>query len=268
MSTYYQSLVVSDKSSFAFNRSVLSLQLASYRWRICLLIFFLSALQSTATLAQTAPSNSADIAAQEQLRQQERERIQRQQQEIRPDVRLSAPAVLPEGVPSAELDEFLPTDETPCFTIHSLHLVGDESARFQWLLEHADQTQSGQEDKVIGRCLGTHSINIILHRLQAALTQRGWITTRVLVEPQDLASGQLHLNLLPGRVGQIRLSPNAQGELPKHANLGTAFPIRPGDLLNLRDLEQGLENLRRIQQNHKQQLVMSSSTGINDHHFV
>ena len=88
MSTYYQSLVVSDKSSFAFNRSVLSLQLASYRWRICLLIFFLSTLQSTATLAQTTPTNSADIAAQEQLRQQERERIQRQQQETRPDVRL------------------------------------------------------------------------------------------------------------------------------------------------------------------------------------
>lgn len=203
-------------------------------------------MQPALTLAQTSPTNPADIAAQEQLRQLERERVQRQQQETRPDVRLSAPTVLPEGAPYAELDEFFPTDETPCFTIRSLHLIGDESSRFQWLLEHADQTKNGIADKAIGRCLGTRSINIILHRLQAALTQRGWVTTRVLVEPQDLAGGQLHLNLLSGRVGQIRLSPNTQGEIPKRANLHTAFPIRAGDLLNLRDLEQGLENLRRI----------------------
>ena len=39
-------------------------------------------------------TNPADIAAQEQLRQQERERIQRQQQEKQPDVRLpGAPRV-------------------------------------------------------------------------------------------------------------------------------------------------------------------------------
>ena len=204
-------------------------------------------MQPTLTLAQTTPlSNPADIAAQEQLRQQERERILRQQQETRPDVRLPTPITLPGAVTTVEAEEILPAEETPCFTINNLSLIGDESARFQWLLDHADLTLSGNEDKVIGRCLGTRGINTVLHRLQAALTQHGWVTSRVLVEPQDLASGNLQLTFLPGRVGQLRLSPDARGKIPDRANINNAFPVQPGDVLNLRALEQGLENLRRV----------------------
>lgn len=199
------------------------------------------------TLAQSSSlTNPADIAAQEQLRQQERERALRQQQETRPDVRLPSPITVPSGVATVEADEILPTEETPCFTITSVRLVGDQSERFQWLLDHAELSLSGNEDKVIGRCLGTRGINAVLHRLQAALTQQGWVTSRVLVEPQDLASGNLQLTFLPGRVGQLRLSPDAQGKIPDRANITSAFPIQSGDILNLRALEQGLENLRRV----------------------
>ena len=114
------------------------------------------------------------------------------------------------------------------------------------MLDHAELTLSGNEDKVIGRCLGTRSINTVVHRLQAALTQDGWVTSRILVEPQDLTSSHLQLTFLPGRVGQIRLSPDAQGTIPDRANINHTFPIKPGDVLNLRALEQGLENLRRV----------------------
>jgi hemolysin activation/secretion protein len=161
-------------------------------------------------------------------------------------VRLSTPITPITETQEGEDNEILPLDEKPCFNIRSISLIGEASERFQWLLNHVDHTANGTDDIVIGHCLGTHGINVVLHRLQIALTQQGWVTTRVLVQPQELTSGDLQISVLPGRLGEIRLAPNAQGKIPEHVNLSTAFPSQSGDILNLYELEQGLENLRRV----------------------
>jgi hemolysin activation/secretion protein len=66
------------------------------------------------------------------------------------------------------------------------------------------------------------------------------------MQPQELTTGNFQISLLPGRLGKIRLVPNAQGKIPEHVNVSTAFPLQSGDILNLYELEQGLENLRRV----------------------
>ena len=88
-------------------------------------------------------------------------------------------------------------------------------------------------------------------RAQAALLARGYITSRALVEAQNLSSGRLRLRIIPGRIQALRLEspapgprPTAESELPPL--LASASPARPGDVLNLRDLEQTLENLKRV----------------------
>ena len=50
------------------------------------------------------------------------------------------------------------------------------------------------------------------------------------------------LTLIPGRVRAVRISADSDAR----AELSNAIPIRAGDVLNLRDLEQGLENLKRL----------------------
>ncbi|MBS0344237.1 MAG: ShlB/FhaC/HecB family hemolysin secretion/activation protein, partial [Proteobacteria bacterium] len=100
----------------------------------------------------------------------------------------------------------------------------------------------GLSDSPLGRCLGTQGINIVLARLQQALVARGLITTRVLAAPQDLSSGTLALTLVPGRVAAIRFA-DEQGD---KTSLRSAIAIRPGEVLNLRAIEQGLENLKRL----------------------
>jgi hemolysin activation/secretion protein len=68
----------------------------------------------------------------------------------------------------------------------------------------------------------------------------------VLAAPQDLSAGTLTLSLVPGRIAAIRTTPDSSSTLlGNSALLATAIPARPGDLLNLRDIEQGLENLKR-----------------------
>ncbi len=75
---------------------------------------------------------------------------------------------------------------------------------------------------------------MLLDRLNNALIAQGYITSSAQALPQDLSSGELVLTVQPGIVGRIR------ADVP--ANL---MATSPGSPLNLRDIEQTLENLRR-----------------------
>ncbi|VWX62591.1 Outer membrane transporter CdiB [Burkholderiales bacterium 8X] len=175
----------------------------------------------------------------EQQRQQERERALREQNERSVDERLlqTAPAAPTARIPDAE---------AACFAIDRIELVGEHADAFQWAI--ADLSGPDRDDSPIGRCLGTSGVNIVISRAQAALIDRGWSTSRVLTAPQGLSAGTLILTLVPGRIAAIRLRPdsNAAPLLGSAALLGSAIPASPGDLLNLRAVEQGLENLKRV----------------------
>lgn len=173
---------------------------------------------------------SQSFAADELLRQQERERQLRLQQEQTPDVRLQAPVV-----PATNL---LPKNESPCFRIDRIVLVGEAADRFQF----AVQSVMEGEDSPLGRCLGANGINLLLTRAQNAIVARGFVTTRVLASPQDINSGHLTLTVIPGRVRDIRFAPDAD----PRGTQWNSMPIRSGDILNLRDIEQGLENFKRV----------------------
>ncbi|WGG52753.1 ShlB/FhaC/HecB family hemolysin secretion/activation protein [Rugamonas sp. DEMB1] len=190
-------------------------------------VALLSGIASAQALAQVSP----DIAAQQLLRQQQKERAQSEQAaEGRPDVRLPRPA--------ATVAAGYAPDESPCFPIHHIVLRGDEAARFDWALAAAADAN--------GRCLGTAGINTVIGKVQNALVAAGYVTSRVLAAPQDLRAGELALTLVPGRIRAIRFAAPAEGAAPARASYATALPARPGDLLNLRDIEQALENFKRV----------------------
>ncbi len=183
-------------------------------------------------LASMVPAfaQTQDSTAQELLRQQERERVLREQQETTPDVRLR-----PAQAPPPDL---LPPNETPCFPIERIRLDGEDAHRFLWSLKAADP----RNDPATGRCLGTDGINVVMARVQNAIVARGFVTTRILASPQDLKTGTLTLTVVPGRIRHIRFAP---GTSPK-ATAWNAVPAKRGDLLNLRDIEQALENFKRV----------------------
>lgn len=179
----------------------------------------------------TVHAQAVETPQQAQLRQQQRERALREQQETDPDVRLAAPPVTSTNR--------VPQDETPCFSIHHLRLDGEEAAAFGWALRAADTPG----DPVTGRCLGTAGIQVAMTRVQNAVIARGYVTTRVVAKPQDLRAGVLVLTLVPGRIRAIHFAP---GTDRRAVSWRGALPARPGDLLNLRDIEQALENFKRV----------------------
>ncbi|MES2833011.1 MAG: ShlB/FhaC/HecB family hemolysin secretion/activation protein [Pseudomonadota bacterium] len=177
-----------------------------------------------------APEDAAATDIQQQLRQQERDQALRRQQSQTPDVQLQTKR--------QEQNERLPTNEAPCFKIHTIVLQGESAELFQWALAAA----SPPEDPAIGSCLGGQGINLVMKRVQNAIVERGYVTTRVVAGQQNLGSGTFTLTLIPGRVRDIGFAANTSSK----ASYQNALPIAAGDLLNLRDLEQGLENFKRL----------------------
>ena len=208
-------------------------------------LLFLINIYSGPTFAASPvqPLNLPDENAQQYLRQQERLRELEQQQNQGKDARETADNLQKSAMqPSA----VIPIEELPCSVIQSVSLVAANGsmgsmAPFQFALN--ETLKAGEKGKsLLGRCLGVEGINAMVARIQNRVIARGFVTTRVLVGPQDLSGGQLHLTVVPGRIHSIKLASDAN----PHVSLWNALPMQPGDLLNLRDIEQALENLKRI----------------------
>ncbi|ORF41406.1 ShlB/FhaC/HecB family hemolysin secretion/activation protein [Snodgrassella alvi] len=183
------------------------------------------------------PANPADIEQQQIIREQQR--LKQFQEKMQPEVnvRLQPPQI--EGTVNG-----LPQDEKPCFAIRSIKLNGDQAQRFQFALNKAIYQSKFKP----GLCLGSNGINYIMTLAQNAVIDRGYTTTRILASPQDLSSGELVLTVIPGRIHEIRYNfDNAdQTHVNRIRRIQNEFPARSGDILNLRNLEQGLENLKRV----------------------
>ncbi|OOF46153.1 peptide transporter, partial [Rodentibacter trehalosifermentans] len=160
-----------------------------------------------------------------------------------PNIRLEAEKTKTNGFPQ---------QEAQCFPINQLVLTDFNAneanpkliqpSRFNWALNAV----YAERDFTLPTCIGAEGINVLLRRIQNRLIDFGYVTTRVLVEPQDLRSGMLVLTVIPGKVGHIQLQDQSAIPFATRGTLWFAMPMTEGDILNVRDIEQGLENLKRI----------------------
>ena len=210
------------------------------------------------SLTGTSLAQTQSIEQEQTQKAQERQKALQNQQPATPDIRLQAPVT--------EVIQTLPISETPAFLIQHIQLSGDSAQRFQFALHtalkqtglHAIASQDAptyiitdQQLKADGMqtgvMMGAQSINILMKAAQNALIEHGYTTSRILAEPQDLSKGTLQLTVVPGRIRQINVD---QSQIEQtHADraiLWNALPMKQGDILNLRDIEQALENLKRV----------------------
>lgn len=148
-------------------------------------------------------------------------------------------------------------DAGQCFPINQLYFSDSFSSinNFYFALKPYIKGKNS----VIGQCMNVNDINKLITRIQNRIIDKGYVTTRVVISNQNVKSGNLILSLIPGYVDQIKLNPQ-QPNLENNtkvrpvrlddnqnpANFVPATPIDSGDLLNIRDIEQTLENFKRI----------------------
>ena len=188
---------------------------------------------ASAQINQTQEREAGIRNEQALQRQQQQELQRRQQQERTPDVRLTA--AVNASTPSRPI-------ETPCFLIRRLELKsssGTSHPEFDWVLQ---QLTSHDEPVVIDQCIGVQGVGWLIERTQKLLIDRGFVTSRVLATQQDMSQGVLTLTIIPGRIHTIRLPET----FDRRAHFENALPMQAGDILNLRDIEHALENLKRV----------------------
>ncbi|MGR8023364.1 ShlB/FhaC/HecB family hemolysin secretion/activation protein [Burkholderia cenocepacia] len=205
----------------------------------------LTALLSIGVQAQQAPTPADQAAAARANAEQDRQAQQQRDAQQR-DAAVRAPSVRSD-VPKIEAYPALPT-ETPCFRIERFTLDVPASLPDAVKAQGAsalpmDRFAFAREwlNHYAGQCVGKQGVEVLVKGLSQAILARGYVTTRVLVPEQDLSTGTLKLMLIPGTIRRIRFS-----DEKLRGTWKTAFPTGDGELMNLRDLEQGLEQMKRV----------------------
>ncbi|WP_423395076.1 ShlB/FhaC/HecB family hemolysin secretion/activation protein [Burkholderia sp. LMG 21824] len=190
----------------------------------------------------------------------------RQQEEARERERtVSAPGVRSNVTASAGYPA-LPS-ETPCFRIEHFALDVPDALPASVKSQGAsalpmDRFAFAREwlDRYTGQCVGKQGLDLLVKGLSQVILARGYVTTRVLLPEQDLSTGTLKLSLIPGVIRHIRFA-----DEKLRGTWKTAFPTRDSDVLNLRDLEQGLEQMKRVtSQDVSMQIVPGDLPGESD----
>lgn len=99
-------------------------------------------------------------------------------------------------------------------------------------------------------CMGEKAIGRLIARLTSVYVDEGFITTRVYVPQQDLKSKVLVLNVLEGRIEAFvyrTVDENGVISAGKPRKITMAFPITAGEIVQLRAIEQGLDQINRLQ---------------------
>ncbi|MEN4701971.1 ShlB/FhaC/HecB family hemolysin secretion/activation protein [Pantoea agglomerans] len=120
----------------------------------------------------------------------------------------------------------------PCFEINQISL--------QQASLITPDTQKRLVAPYINQCLSLDRINQLVRAISEWYVQRGYITSRAFLTEQNLSHGTLNITVLEGKLEAIHL----QGSSARQLNM--AFPTRAGRILNLRDIEQGMEQINRL----------------------
>jgi len=197
-----------------------------FRTRLCLALLCICAL-NTAHAATPTPGDTDLIRdRQDRLLEEQRRRLEELKE-------------LP-GKAAAPVAPTAPA-ETRCFPIKSIELQG------------ADSLSAGERERLlkpyIGQCLGVPQLNELLKVITDRYIEKGLVTSRAYLPQQDLSTGNLKVLVVEGKLEGLK---GADGSGLSDRELFMSFPGKPGELLNLREIEQMVDQLNRLPSNQAQ----------------
>jgi hemolysin activation/secretion protein len=198
-------------------------------------------LLAAAVLTCPVASFAAPTAAELEQAAREAQRIQQLEQQRIEQERMDA---LKRAAPSSALNPRAFRPDVPltgraggCREIASIVFKGIT------LLSLAEQNAITQ-DKA-GKCLSVSDIEVLMADVTKAYIDKGFIGARVYIPQQDLGTGQLQLLVVEGLIEKILIRDGDKGSV----SIGNVFPGVTGSVLNLRDIEQGLDQINRLASN-------------------
>ncbi len=167
------------------------------------------------------------LIQQEQLRREE-------QQRKRDESRYNNPAIDASGADDSSREKQQQSTDRQCYLIKTITIEGIT----QIPPEKVEQLRSRYQ----GKCLNFDDINSILTVINSFYIEKGFITSRGYIPPQNLSLENLTIKVVEGNIVEIH---SDEGTLSTR-QLNQAFPKSNAELLNLRDLEQGIDQINRM----------------------
>lgn len=134
-----------------------------------------------------------------------------------------------------------PVTEEVCFPIDTIELKGTTIFKAKVFAPLLNEFSN--------QCLGQTSIGIFIQRLSGLYAEKGYITTRAYVPAQDIASRKLIIEVVEGRIEAFvyqQVDKKGQPKKSRTRKITGAFPIKAGEVFQLRDIEHGLEQINRL----------------------
>lgn len=170
---------------------------------------------------------------QDNIIQQQEERLRRQEEEFRQGLGKTPSESQPEPLPRLEEQKGAPCLEVKEIKVSGSTLLGARKLR-KIVMSYENQ------------CLSLTGINNLLRDITNAYIEKGYVTSRAFIDTNQETEGILQIMVVEGTIEKIILN---DGDRNKYYQGKAAFPGLSGKALNLRDIEQGLDQLNRLPSN-------------------
>ncbi|WP_083203345.1 ShlB/FhaC/HecB family hemolysin secretion/activation protein [Pseudomonas sp. 24 E 13] len=191
------------------------------RTRFLLCTFLLTCLSLNTAFAAPTPGD------QDLIRDRQNRLLEEQQRRLEELKDLPGKADKPQA-PATPAD-------TRCFPIKDIELKG------------ADSLPASERERLlkpyVGQCLGVSQLNDLLKAITDYYLGKGRVTSRAYLPQQDLSTGHLQVLVVEGKLEALR---SAEGSTVTERELAMAFPGKVGEALNLREIEQLVDQLNRL----------------------
>jgi hemolysin activation/secretion protein len=125
-----------------------------------------------------------------------------------------------------------------CFPIKSVKLTGVESISFS--------AQNKIITPFIGECVSAKILAELVAKIQNHYNELGYVTATVSVPQQNIQSGDIELKISEGKIDEVILGDNKFSEKMQEF---TAFGFIEGEVLNIKDIDQGIYQINRLPSN-------------------
>ncbi|WP_019220353.1 ShlB/FhaC/HecB family hemolysin secretion/activation protein [Bartonella senegalensis] len=195
--------------------------------------------QSSSILSQQSPT---DNFVRQQSEQQRLERME--------NLRALTPKKAPSSVKEHQQALF---GSGACFAIHRIVVDGAHHIK--------KRTIAKVTDPYVGKCLGLADIQLLVKQLTKVYLDKGYVTARFYIPDQDIKNSKiLKFVVVEGKLSEIYY--NGSPASPYNHVVWSAFPGLKGHILNMRDIEQGLDQINRLVSAHaKSELLPGSEDG-------
>lgn len=146
------------------------------------------------------------------------------------------------NLPSTSKEEKI-TGSNTCLQIDTINFYGAKSVNIKKIQQSAEELS----------CISQATLQDIQKQLQMLYVQKGYLTARVYFDVKDLDKKQIDIVIEEGFLQNIILLTAGTQEEDKSLSASlqkaTAFPFAQGHVLNLKDIEQGVEQMNKLSSN-------------------